>query len=139
MAADADAGLMDVRVRLAVRAVDDLLDVDSDAVGVEGEVVGEGDVDVAVGRVGDLAELGRFGAAHLHDLGVQDGVVEVGRSPSGFRPNAADQLGIGRQVGEHGSGVETLRRECHEEVRVGLEPGGCLESGSEPTARVADG
>ena len=83
--ADADAGLVDVRVRLAVGAVDDFLDVDAHAVGVAGEVVGQGDVDVAVGRVGDLAELGGLGAAHGHDLGVEHGVVEVGGAPPGLR------------------------------------------------------
>ena len=100
VAAHADAGLMDVGIRLAVGAVDDLLDVDADAVRVAGEVVGQGDVDVAIGRVRYLAELRRLGAAHGHDLGIQHRVVELSGTPPGFGPDATDELRIGRKVGE---------------------------------------
>ena len=61
--ADADPGLVDVAVRLAVRGRDHLLDVDPVQVGGAGELVGQGDVDVPVGRVGELGELGRLRAS----------------------------------------------------------------------------
>ena len=60
MAAHADARLVDVREGLAVGAADDLQDVDPDALGVARELVGQGDVHVAVGRLGELGELGRL-------------------------------------------------------------------------------
>src|ERR1035437_5803036 len=101
--ADADTGLVDVRVGLAVGALDDFLDVHSDTVGILGKVVGQGDVHVSVRCVRDLAELGGLGATHGHDLGVQHRVVEVGSAEARLRPDATDQLGIGRKVGEDGA------------------------------------
>ena len=63
VAADAEAGLVDVAVRLGVRGRDDLEDVHADAVRVARELVGERDVHVPVRGVGELAELGGLGAS----------------------------------------------------------------------------
>ena len=57
VATHAEPGLVDVAVRLAVGGRDDLQDVDADPVRIARELVGEGDVDVAIGRVGELGEL----------------------------------------------------------------------------------
>ena len=61
MATHPEPRLMDVAVRLAVGRRDDLGDVHPDPVGVPGELVGQGDVDVPIGRVGELREFGRLG------------------------------------------------------------------------------
>ncbi len=71
VAADAKARLVDVRVGLGVRRADDLLDVHPDAIRVSRELVGERDVDVAVGGIGELGELGGLGRRHRHDIGVE--------------------------------------------------------------------
>jgi hypothetical protein len=136
--ADAEARLVDVRVRLAIRRVDHLVDVDPDPFGVASELVGEGDVDIPIGRVGELAELGRLCALHRDDLGVEDGVVER-RGPSrGARPDPADELRIGREVAQGGAAVQALRRECDEEVLVRTEAGLAGQARREPLPRVAD-
>ncbi len=119
VAADPEARLVDVAVGLAVGGLDDLLDVDPDPLGVAGELVGEGDVHVAIGRVGELAELGRLGAAHPDDLRVEDRGVEGGRPVAGGRPDPADELGVGGEVAEDGPAVQALRAEGDEEVLVG--------------------
>ena len=60
-----------------VGGVDHALDVDAGAVGEARELVGERDVDVAVGRLGELRELGRLGRPHGPHLGVQERAVEL--------------------------------------------------------------
>jgi hypothetical protein len=65
VSADGDAGAVDVTERLAVARVDHLEDVDVVLVRVTGEFVGEADVDVAVGRFGELGQLGRLAAAEV--------------------------------------------------------------------------
>jgi hypothetical protein len=57
VAADPEARLVDVRVRAASSRRDHLVDVDAGSLSIPGELVGEGDVHVAVRRVGELAEL----------------------------------------------------------------------------------
>ena len=91
---------MDMRVRLAVGRRDHLVDVDPQPLGIAGELIGQGDVHVAVGGVGQLAEFGGLGARHRHDLRVEDGLVEGGRAGRGRRPDPADQLRVRRQVPE---------------------------------------
>ena len=67
--ADADAWLMDVRVRLAIRSADHLEDVDAaDALGLARELIGQRDVHVAVGRLGELRELRGLAVAQVPDL-----------------------------------------------------------------------
>ncbi len=133
-----EAGLVDVRVRLGVRRGDHLVDVDADPLGVPGELVGEGDVHVAVGRVGELAELGRLGVAHRDDLGVEDRVVEGRGAGRRGRADPADELRVGREVAERGAAVEPLRRERDEQVLVRGQPGRLDEPRQEAVAGVAD-
>src|SRR4029453_6185089 len=63
VAPDRDAGLVDVAVRLGVAGLDDLVDVHARAGRKLGELVGQADVDVAVGRLGELGTLGPPGVA----------------------------------------------------------------------------
>ena len=68
---------------------DDVVDVDADRVGGARELVGERDVHVAVGRLGELRQLGRLGAAHRPHLGVEERRVELGARaarPRALRP-----------------------------------------------------
>ena len=139
VAAYAYPRLVDVRVRLAVGRRDDFLDVDAGAVGESGELVCQRDVDVSVGRVRELAELGGLGAAHGHDLRVEHGVVEDGRASRGFRTDAAHELGVRGQVGEHRARIQPLRREGHEQVVVPDDASGSLEPRQKPAPRVPDG
>jgi len=59
--AHGDAGTVDVAVGLGVARVDDLVHVDAVLRGEARELVGQPDVDVAVGRLGELGHLGRLG------------------------------------------------------------------------------
>ncbi len=138
VAAHADAGLVNVRVRLAVGRLDHFLDVHSGPVRGSRELVGEGDVDVAVGSVGELREFGGLGRAHGHDLGVEHGVVEGRRAPGRFGTDAADELGIGRQVGEDGAGEQPLGGEGDEEVALGDQATRRLQPRREPATGLAD-
>ena len=64
MAADADAGAMDVRVGLGVGGGDGLVHRQAARGGVAGELVRQGDIHVAVGRLHQLDQFGRLGVAH---------------------------------------------------------------------------
>ena len=61
MPADRDTWPMDVAERLTVAGLDDRPNVDADGVRVLGELVGESDIDVAIGRLRELRELGGLG------------------------------------------------------------------------------
>ena len=109
--ADPDARLVDVAVRLRVRRVDDLGHVDPVPRGVARQLVGVGDVHVAVRRLGQLGHLGRLGAGHGPHLGalVEDGAVEVHRTPRALVARAADDLRVAAQV-EQGRGRRARAR-----------------------------
>jgi hypothetical protein len=138
VAADAEARLVDVAVGLAVGRRDHFLDVDTYPVGVTGKLVGQGDVHVAVGGVGQLAELGGFGRAHQDDFGVEDRAVEGRRPGARFGAQAADQLGIHGQVLERRPAVQPLGREGDEEVLLEAQAADRGQPWPEATAGVAD-
>src|SRR5690606_5584127 len=102
VAADRDARLVDVAVGLRVAGLDDLLDVDAVAVGEPRELVGQADVDVPVGGLGQLGQLGRLGRAQVPDavragqvvagVEVEDRLVEGDTAGGGRLVDAADQL-----------------------------------------------
>ena len=100
VAADADPRLVDVAVRLAVRGRDHFGDVDAVQVGRPGELVGERDVDIAVGRVGELGEFGRLRRGHRDHFRVEHARVEARGPLRRRRREAADELGVGREVGD---------------------------------------
>jgi hypothetical protein len=93
---------VDVAERLGVRRVDDPLDVEAAGVGGPRELVGVGDVQVAVGRLGELGQLGGLGATHRPDLGLlQERPVQLGGALLARLAQPADQLGVGLEVAEH--------------------------------------
>ena len=138
VAADADPGLVDVAVRLAVRGRDRLLHVDPVQVRGARELVREGDVHVAVGRLGELGELGGLRRAHRDDLRVEHARVEARCAVRRGLPDPADQLRVGGQVVEDGTGEEPFGGEGDEEATVGDQARRSLEGGREPAPRVAD-
>ena len=69
MAADGYSRAVNVTEGLTVGRFNHALDVDSFAVCKARQLVGESDVDVAVGRFGELDHLGRFGRSRRPDLG----------------------------------------------------------------------
>src|SRR5690606_5843115 len=118
VAADRDARLVDVAVGLRVAGLDDLLDVDAVAVGEPRELVGQADVDVPVGGLGELGQLGRLGRAQVPDavragqvvtgVEVEDRLVEGDTAGGGRLVDAADQLGVAAQVREDPAGEDPL-------------------------------
>ena len=112
-------------------------DVDPDPVGVPGELVGQGDVDVAVGRVGELRELGRLGRRHRDDVGVEDAVVERRRPGGRGLAEPADELRVGGQVAEGRAAVQPLRREGDEQVLLEGQPGRLGQASARSGPRVS--
>ena len=108
VSADTRAGLEDLHARVSVRQADELPDVDRELVADQRELVGEGDVDVAVGVLGELSQFGRAGVGQ-EDLRRAERRVEVaGLLGSGRRQPAADAI-IGDQLLEHLAGQDALR------------------------------
>ena len=105
VATDADARLVDVAVRLRVGRADDLGDIQPSARGKASELVGVGDVHVAVRRLGQLDHLRGLGIGHGPDLGplVEHGPIELDRATRALRARAADDLRIAPEV-ERGRG-----------------------------------
>src|ERR1051326_6726225 len=61
MAAHGDSWAMEVAERLRVARLDDTVDVDADAICIKRELVGQADVDVAIGRLRQLGQFRRLG------------------------------------------------------------------------------
>ena len=140
VAADPDARLVDVAVRLRVGGADHLGDVDPAARREAGELVGVGDVHVAVRRLRQLRHLGGLGVGHCPDLGplVEDGPVELDRATRALRARAADDLRVALEVEEDATDEDALRAEGEEEVPVQLEAAALGQHRSEPIAGRAD-
>jgi hypothetical protein len=97
-----------VRVGLGVGRVDDRQHVDAEAVRVAGQLVGEGDVDVAVSRLGELAQLGGLGGAQPADLGVEERRVQLDAARLAVRREAADELRVRVEVGDRPAAEDAL-------------------------------
>ena len=126
VAADRDAGPVDVGVGLGIAGLNDTRDVDANSVRVACELVGQADIDVPVGGFGELSHLGGLGAAHgPHAVGArqvvaliegEDGLVEGDAARLAGFAQAPDELRVARQVGEHAPGEDALGREHDVEV-----------------------
>ena len=123
MAADADARLVDVAVRLRVGGSDDLRDVQAPARRIPRQLVGVGDVHVAVRRLRQLRHLRRLGIGDGPDLGplVEDGPIEVDRATRALVARPADDLRVALEVTEDATDEDPLRAEGEEEVPIELE------------------
>ena len=104
-------------------------------VGDARQLVGEGDVEVAVSGLGELGQLGRLRGAHRPDLGVEERAVELDGARLAGRAQAPDQLGVRGEVPEDPAAVDALGREDEVEVALGDQPAGLLEQRREAAAR----
>ena len=129
VSADADAGLVDVGEGLGVGGGDGFGHVDAVLGGDAGELVGEGDVDVAVGGLGELDELGGLAVGDGEDGRVEGLLVEGGGASRAFGVDAADDLGIAAEVGEDAADEDALRAEGEEEVAAQSQAR-CFEGGA---------
>jgi hypothetical protein len=139
VSADGHAGPVDVAEGLRVGGGDDPVDVDPGAIGEARELVGEGDVDVAIGGLGQLGQLGRLRGAHRPDLGVQETAVQRHAARLAAGAEAAHQLGVGGQVAEHAPAVDALGTEDAEELVLGAQSAALGERGGDARARRAHG
>src|SRR5699024_6668833 len=108
VAADGDAGLVDVGVGLGVGGLDHVVHVDAVVLGEQGEFVGQGDVHVPVGGLGQLRQLTGLRAAQVpHPVGAgqvlalierQGRFVELTGPLCALLGDRADQLGVPAQV-----------------------------------------
>ena len=144
-----DAGAVDVGVGLGVAGLDDALDVEAGLVGVDGELVGQADVDVAVGGLGELGHLGGLGGAHVpHAVGagqvvalveVEDGLVEGDAGLGAGLVQTTHELGVAAQVGEDAAGEDPLGAEDEVEVGPLLQAADLLDHGLEAAPQRAHG
>src|ERR1700694_1270993 len=105
-----------MRVRLRIRRLESLGDVDCASRSVQGELVGKLDVDVTVCRLGELRELGRLRALHRPDLGVESSSVKGDSTIGAAFVNAAHDLRIAAQILEDATCVKALGAEREMEV-----------------------
>ncbi len=132
MATHGDTRQVNVAVWLGVAGSDDLEDVDAVARREHGELVGQTDVDVAVGRLGQLGQLGRLSAAEVPDavgtvqiraiVEVEHGLVELGAELCAGGRETTDQLRVLAQIGEDAPGEHPLGAEYDMEVGALFEP-----------------
>ena len=108
--------------RLGRRRVDDLPDVEAHPLAQQGQLVHEGDVDVAEDVLEELGELGRVGRRELDHRGV-DVAQERGRPRRRLRGHPADQARHGALGARGISRVHPLGSEREVEVTPGDEPG----------------
>ena len=135
-----DPGLVNVGIGLRVRRTDDLEHVDPALGGEPRQLVGIGDVHVAVRRLGELGHLGCLGVGDGPDLGalVQHGPIEVGRPRGGLVARPADDLGVALEVQEDAAYQDSLRAEGQTEL-LEAEAAALRQHRSESVAGGADG
>ncbi|EEF93744.1 hypothetical protein CATMIT_01623, partial [Catenibacterium mitsuokai DSM 15897] len=94
------AGLEDVDARMAVGQPDQFPHVDAELVADDRQLVGEGDVDVAEGVLGELAHLG---GARVGDdaLAAHEAAVQLGGALRAARGHAADDAVVLDQFAHH--------------------------------------
>ena len=80
MAAHAGARLQNAHPRMAVGQVDELPDIHPDPLADEGQLVGEGDVEVAEGVLRQLGHLGGGGVGQDQLAGAEGGVQVSGQA-----------------------------------------------------------
>ena len=149
VAADRHARAVDVGVRLRVARLDHCRHVDADRVCEAGELVGKPDVDIAVGRLRELGQLGSLRGPEVPDaIGLRElraivelkrGLVELHRAPGRLVVEPTDELGIGPKVGEDPAAEHSLGTVADEEVLATGEPGGLSQRRSEPLTCGVDG
>ena len=142
-------GRVDVAVRLRVAGLDHLQHVDPVRPGEPGELVGQADVDVPVGGLGQLRQLRRLGAAEVPDavalrqvgplVELEHRAVELDRAARPLPGQAADQLGVLAQVGEDAPGQHPLRAEHEVEVPALVQARALLQHRLPAGAGGADG
>ena len=117
MAADTHAGLMDVRVWLAVGGFDCLRHVDADRIGIASEFVRERDVDVAIDAFRQLGELRGLRVADAQKTRRLKGLVIEGLrlQPAGFIHGPND-LRICAQIAEDLAGRHAFRTGCEQHL-----------------------
>ena len=108
MSADTNSGLQEVDPRVTIGEVNGGGDRDTQFVGHAGEFVGQRDVDVAVSVFNQLAEFGRKIVRHqAFPLG--ESLVDLQRSPRGFRANSADDARVMDKLVDSVAGEKPLR------------------------------
>ena len=149
MAAHRDAGPVDVAEVLAVARLDDGVNVDVLAVGVPGKLIGETDIDVPVGRLGEFCQLAGLGGAKVPDavrsrqivpgVEVEHSLVELDPLGRRFFGEPAHQLRVFAQVCENTSGEHAFRAEHNVEVLPGDQTRKRFQHRGEPGAGGANG
>ena len=149
VAADRDAGPVDVGVGLGVAGLNDARDVDAGRIRVTRELVRQADVDVPVGGLGELGHLGGLGPAHgPHAVGArqvvalvegEDGLVKANAARLAGLAQSTHELRVARQVGENPSGKDALGRKDDVEVAALEQAGDLLDEGLVASARRAHG
>ena len=104
MTANANAWFMNVRVRLRVCGANHFREINAVSIGNASELVGEGDVHVAIGRLGEFRHLGGFERLHLRDWRIEHALVEGGRTRQAGGVGATDELRIRGEVAERLAG-----------------------------------
>jgi hypothetical protein len=117
---------VDVAVGLGVGRLDHTVDVDAGALRIDRELVGQADVDVAVGGLRELGELGGLGRPEIPDavgpveigtvVELEDLLVEGLGTRGALLGHPAHQLGVRAQVPEDAAGQHPLGREDQMEV-----------------------
>ena len=90
------------------------------SIGDASKLIGERDVHVAIGRLGELRHFGRFKRLHLRDRCVEHTLVEGGRARQAWCIGATNELRIRGEVAERLAGEHTLWREAAEHLCAAL-------------------
>ncbi|CAB5035638.1 unannotated protein [freshwater metagenome] len=124
VATDRDSRAVNVAEGLTVGRLNHALDVNPFAVCEACQLIGEGDVDVTVGRFGELDHLGRLGRTHRPHFGFEERSVQLYAARLTGRAEAAKQLRICSEIGEDTAAENSFGAEDGEEVLLGGQPAG---------------
>ena len=100
MSTDPRTRLEDLHARMTICEADEFPDVDAELIADERELIGEGDIHVAEGVLGQLGELGRASVGQEDLRGAEGGVEIAGLFGGGWSQSTTDAV-IGDELFEH--------------------------------------
>jgi len=133
--AHARTGAEDAHARVQVGQADGFGNVHAKAVGQARELVGDGDIDVAVGVLHQLDHLGGSGVGE-DDLAAHEGGVQVAAGFGAGRGDAADHARVFDQFAQDLAGQHAFGGVDHVKIDAGFQAG-ALEDGQQQVDRGA--
>src|SRR5579859_2896022 len=130
---------MNMRVRLRIGGRDSLASIEAAKIGKTCELVGQRNIDIAIGGLDELYKLSLIRTGHHNDLRIQDTAIESRRSLRTGGIDPPNDLRIDRQVAEDAAGGDPFRAVCQQKVAASRQMRSLLQNSAQSSGSCANG